>query len=74
MSKYLILFVSLDFNLMKMGDEGESQLNENSEENPPANQDELILAQQRQIEKEVSEAIIIYYSLMMSIRFQKALT
>lgn len=44
-----------------MGDEGESQSNVNSEENAPMNQDELILAQQRQIEKEVNEYINKYF-------------
>lgn len=36
-----------------MGDEAEFQMTNNSEGNPTVNQDELILAQQRQIEKEV---------------------
>lgn len=36
-----------------MGDEAEFQMNSNTGSTPQVNQDELILAQQRQIEKEV---------------------
>ncbi|KAJ8976496.1 hypothetical protein NQ317_018440 [Molorchus minor] len=40
-----------------MGDEGETPPGSISEDEPQVNQDELILAQQRQIEKEISESI-----------------
>lgn len=37
-----------------MGDEGETVASSVSEDSPQVNQDELIIAQQREIEKEVS--------------------
>lgn len=48
--KVNLLFITVN----KMGDEGETTAC-TTEDAPQINQDELILAQQRQIEKEVSE-------------------